>query len=113
MTEQPPLDDFLAAWAKAPVTGVQLDVAAITAQPQLPPLLVPARRWPWLAGGAAGLAAAVAAVFMIPQMAGSPPPASTVAAAAPAAATPTLAEAEDKAAFASVFTPTDAEEDLI
>lgn len=121
MTQTDPLDDLLADWARAPVAGGLTDLAAITALPQQANPMAPRRRWPWLAGGSAAMAAALAALWFMPQMMpATPVPAPQVMAAAPpisdnAANTTPLADAgsDDTAAFAAVFTPTDVEEDLI
>jgi hypothetical protein len=120
MTRPDDLDALLADWARAPVAGSLPDLAAIAAMPQQ---AASSTRWRWLAGGSAAMAAALAALWfmpgMAPEMIGAPAPAPQVMAAAPptnkAATTSPLADAgsDDTAAFATVFTPTDVEEDLI
>ncbi|WP_273462677.1 hypothetical protein [Sandarakinorhabdus limnophila] len=109
---QPPetdLDALLAQWAAAPVEGASVDVAAILAQPQLreaPHRAAPAWR-PALMAASLALVVAVGGWIGLSDRFASPP--TQIAVVSPSAE-PAAGEAE---AFALVFTPTAAEEDLI
>jgi hypothetical protein len=108
---QPPetdLDALLAHWAAAPVAGAAVDVAAILALPQERD--APARVGAWrpaLMAASLALVVAVGGWIGLSDRFASPP--TQIAAVSPSAE-PVAGEAE---AFALVFTPTAAEEDLI
>ena len=103
------LDAALADWAAAPAAGVAVDVAAILGLPQereVPRRPVAARR-PALMAASLALVVAVGGWLGFSDQFASPP--AQIAAVSPSAETGT-GEAD---AFALVFTPTAAEEDLI
>ena len=103
------LDALLAQWAAAPVAGASVDVAAILAQPQerdAPRRAVAAWRPALMA---ASLALVVAVGGWIGLSDRFAPPPAQIAAASPSVE----AAAGEAEAFALVFTPTAAEEDLI
>ena len=102
------LNALLARWATAPVASAAVDVAAIVALPQ--ERASPARVATWrpaLLAASLALVVAVGGWLGFSDQFASPP--TQIAAVSPSAETGT-AEAD---AFALVFTPTAAEEDLI
>jgi hypothetical protein len=106
------LDVVLDMWAAAPAAG-RIDVAAITAQRQLPAQPVWNERMPgWRP---ALLAASLALVVAVGGWLGLAGPIEHAGGARIAAVSPSAEPAvgEADAAFAYVFTPTAAEEDLI
>ncbi|OYX76736.1 MAG: hypothetical protein B7Y82_10070 [Sphingomonadales bacterium 32-65-25] len=109
---QPPetdLDALLAQWAAAPMEGASVDVSAILAQPQLrdaPRRAAPAWR-PALMAASLALVVAVGGWIGLSERFASPP--TQIAVVSPSAE----AGAGEAEAFALVFTPTAAEEDLI
>ncbi|OYZ13790.1 MAG: hypothetical protein B7Y35_08025 [Sphingomonadales bacterium 28-64-96] len=109
---QPPetdLDALLAQWAAAPVAGAAVDVAAILALPQegAAPRRTGAVWRPALMAASLALVVAVGGWIGLSERFASPP--TQIAAASPSAE----AGAGEAEAFALVFTPTAAEEDLI
>lgn len=103
------LDALLGQWAAAPVEGAAVDVAAILAQPQLreaPRRAAPAWR-PTLMAASLALVVAVGGWIGLSDRFASPP--TQIAVVSPSAE----AGAGEAEAFALVFTPTAAEEDLI
>lgn len=102
------LDALLGQWAAAPVAGASVDVAAILALPQ--ERAVPARAVAWrpaLMAASLALVVALGGWLGFSDRFASPP--AQIAAVSPSAGT----EAGEAEAFAYVFTPTAAEEDLI
>jgi hypothetical protein len=102
------LDALLAQWATAPVAGAPVDVAAILALPQkgADPRRVAGWR-PALMAASLALVVAVGGWIGLSDRFASPP--TQIAAVSPSAE----AGAGEAEAFALVFTPTAAEEDLI
>lgn len=108
-TPETDLDALLGQWAAAPVEGASIDVAAILAQPQLreaPGRVAPAWR-PTLMAASLALVVAVGGWIGLSDRFASPP--MQIAVVSPSAE----AGAGEAEAFALVFTPTAAEEDLI
>lgn len=106
------LDALLGQWAAAPVTGASVDVAAILALKQEGPQerAVPPRAVAWrpaLMAASLALVVAVGGWLGFSDRFASPP--TQIAAVSPSAE----AGAGEAEAFAYVFTPTAAEEDLI
>jgi hypothetical protein len=104
------LDALLAQWAAAPVAGASVDVAAILAQPQLrdaPRRAASAWRPALMAASLALVAAVGGWIGLSDRFA----PTTPIEVAASPSAEAGAGEAD--AAFALVFTPTAAEEDLI
>ncbi|WP_017667381.1 hypothetical protein [Sandarakinorhabdus sp. AAP62] len=109
---QPPeteLDVLLAQWAAAPVAGASVDVAAILTLPQHreAPRRAGAVWRPALMAASLALMVALGGWLGLSDRFASPP--TQIAAATPSAE----AAAGEAEAFALVFTPTAAEEDLI
>lgn len=108
------VDGALADWLALPLPVLAVDVAAITALPQARPdarpQSAPARWRPALLAASLTLVVAVGGWFGVESWFGGTP-APVVASASPPLAGAELAEAD--AAFAYVFTPTAAEEELI
>jgi hypothetical protein len=107
------LDALLAGWAAAPVPLAGIDAAAITALPQQRPAspASPVSAWrPALMAASVALVAAVGGWFGIAGQYVAPPQ-TEIAAAPPSSAGAAAGEAD--LAFAYVFSPTAAEEDLI
>ena len=113
------MDGLLVDWAQQAVSA-ELDFAAMTAVPQ--EVRAPVRKgpWPsrWVAGGA--IAAAVAGLMVMLGPVRAPPRAAAPMIAAvstvspvPSATAKGSAPVTDAEAFASVFTPTVDEEELI
>ena len=106
------LDAMLASWAAAPVPPARIDTAAITGLPQLRPVQAgPVRGW-----RPALLAASLALVVAVGGWIGfagqyDRQAATEIATAPPSSAGVVAGEAD--LAFAYVFTPTAAEEDVI
>lgn len=129
LAEAAALDALLAGWSQdVPAGGI--DAAAIAALPQQRAATRPARRWSaaggrwyaaggrWYAGGGLAIAASLALVLALPNGRAAPgAPAMVDQPVRPVQATPSAAPApaasSDTALFASVFTPTADEEDLI
>jgi hypothetical protein len=110
-TPETDLDALLGQWAAAPMEGASVDVAAILAQPQLrdaPRRAAPAWRPALMAASLALVVAVGGWIGLSDRFAPTTP--IEVAAAPPSAG---AGAAEADAAFAYVFTPTAAEEDLI
>ena len=108
-TPETDLDALLGQWAAAPMEGASVDVAAILAQPQLrdaPRRAAPAWR-PALMAASLALVVAVGSWIGLSDRFASPP--TQIAVVSPSAE----AGAGEAEAFALVFTPTAAEEDLI
>ena len=108
-TPETDLDALLGQWAAAPMEGASVDVAAILAQPQLrdAPSRAGAVWRPALMAASLALVVAVGGwIGFSDRFASSPTQIAVVSPSAEAGA----GEAE---AFAYVFTPTAAEEDLI
>lgn len=108
-TPETDLDALLGQWAAAPMEGASVDVAAILAQPQLrdaPRRAAPAWR-PALMAASLALVVAVGGWIGLSDRFASPP--TQIAVVSPSAE----AAAGEAEAFALVFTPTAAEEDLI
>ncbi len=108
-------DVVLADWLARPLPALMVDAAAITALPQLRPQdrpqLATAARWrPALLAASLTLVVAVGGWLGVEDWFGGNA-APVVASASPPSAGAELAEAD--AAFAYVFTPTAAEEELI
>ncbi|OYQ24714.1 hypothetical protein CHU93_15245 [Sandarakinorhabdus cyanobacteriorum] len=108
------IDAALTDWLNAPLPAMAVDVAAITAQPQQMPQQMPhapaTRRWmPAAVAASLALVVAVGGWLGLQPQSGNGAP--TIAAATPPSAGVEQAEAD--AAFAYVFTPTAAEEELI
>lgn len=102
------LDALLGQWAAAPAAGATVDVAAIVAQPQEGAARRRVAGWrPALLAASLALVVAVGGWLGLSGRFG-PAPAVEIAAAPPSAGA-----GEADAAFAYVFTPTAAEEDLI
>ena len=104
------VDGAIADWLARPLPALAVDVAAITALPQLRPQPAPARWRPALLAASLALVVAVGGWLGVENRFGSDA-AQVIASASPPPAGAELAEAD--AAFAYVFTPTAAEEDLI
>lgn len=102
------LDALLAEWAAAPVAGAAVDVASILPLPQerAPPARAAGWR-PALMAASLALVVAVGGWLGFSDRFASPP--TQIAAVSPSAE----AGAGEAEAFALVFTPTAAEEDLI
>lgn len=109
-THETDLDALLGQWAAAPMDGAAVDVAAILVQPQL-------REAPRRAGAVwrpALMAASLALVVAVGGWIGlSDRFASTTSIEVAASPSAEAGAGEVDAAFALVFTPTAAEEDLI
>jgi hypothetical protein len=106
------MDAVLAGWAAAPVPPARIDTAAITALPQQRPVPPgPVRAWrPALLAASLALVVAVGGwIGFAGQYGGQV--ATEIATATPSSAGVAAAEAD--LAFAYVFTPTAAEEDVI
>ena len=109
LVEARALDAALAGWAVAPSHGTEIDVAAILALPQQQQAAQRHAYRPALLAASLALVVAVGGWFGLSgRMPGTETP---QIAAAPPSAGPAASEAD--AAFAYVFTPTPAEEDLI
>ena len=108
-TPETNLDALLAQWAAAPMEGASVDVAAILAQPQLrdAPSRAGAVWRPALMAASLALVVAVGGWIGFSDRFASPP--TQIAVVSPSAE----AGAGEAEAFAYVFTPTAAEEDLI
>jgi hypothetical protein len=104
------VDGTIAEWLDRPVPALAVDVAAITVLPQTSPQAAPARWRPALLAASLALVVAVSGWLGVENRFGGDA-AIVVATAPPPPAGAELAEAD--AAFAYVFTPTAAEEDLI
>jgi hypothetical protein len=104
------LDALLAQWAAAPVEGASVDIAAILALPQErdAPRRAVATWRPALMAASLALVVAVGGWIGLSDRFASPP--TQIAAVSPSAE---AGAGEADAAFALVFTPTAAEEDLI
>lgn len=113
------LDAALDAWADVPGPVPAIDIAAITALPQLAVPAVPARAmqasFGWRPALLAASLALVVALGGWLGLSGPQAPMSTTAQQIAAAPTPSTGAgvAEADAAFAYVFSPTAAEEDVI
>lgn len=113
-TPETDLDALLGQWAAAPVAGAPVDVAAILALPQLreaPRRVAHVRAASWrpaLMAASLALVVAVGGWLGLSDRFATPPPIEV--AASPSAE---AGAGEADAAFALVFTPTAAEEDLI
>jgi len=103
------LDALLAQWAAVPIEGASVDVAAILVQPQLrdSPRRAGAVWRPALMAASLALVVAVGGWIGLSDRFASPP--TQIAVVSPSAE----AAAGEAEAFALVFTPTAAEEDLI
>lgn len=110
LAETGALDAALAAWAAVPATSAAVDVAAILKLPQENIAAVP-RSAAWRPALMAASAALVVAVGGWAGLSGRFADAKTEIAAVSPSAEAAEGEADD--AFAMVFTPTAAEEDLI
>ena len=108
-TPETDLDALLGQWAAAPMEGAWVDVAAILAQPQLrdAPSRAGAVWRPALMAASLALVVAVGGWIGFSDRFASPP--TQIAVVSPSAE----AGAGEAEAFAYVFTPTAAEEDLI
>ncbi|MCM0032218.1 hypothetical protein [Sandarakinorhabdus limnophila] len=108
-TPETDLDALLGQWAAAPMEGASVDVAAILAQPQLrdAPSRAGAVWRPALMAASLALVVAVGGWIGFSDRFASPP--TQIAVVSPSAE----AGAGEAEAFAYVFTPTAAEEDLI
>ncbi|OYU15725.1 MAG: hypothetical protein CFE37_04100 [Alphaproteobacteria bacterium PA4] len=102
------LDALLADWAGADAPLPALDVAAITALPQQ---RAPRRLPLWLGGGA--IAAALAAVLVLAMPEAAPPESQIAQSTATTAPSAAVTGNDADVVFATVFTPTQDEEDLI
>lgn len=112
LAEARALEILLESWARADTPLPPLDTAAITALPQRQaPRGLPQRLQLWLGGGAIAAALAVILVLAVPGMIPNEPqiPRSNDTAAPSAAVTGN----DSDVVFATVFTPTQDEEDLI
>ena len=98
LAEAASLDAVLGDWATRSIAAP--DSAALAAR-----ILVPAPRWPRIAGVGGLIAASVAAVMFVAPM--------TRVVVAPTATTAAATDATDAAEFASLFTPTPDEETAI
>ena len=112
LAEASRLDGLLGAWASAAVPASRIDLAAITGLPQQRPQSRPAWRG-WIAGGA--IAAAFAAVAMVTPMhtASTTQIAMISNVTVPSATVEGGPKGSDADAFATVFTPTADEDELI
>ena len=108
-TPETDLDALLGQWAAAPMEGASVDVAAILVQPQLrdAPSRAGAVWRPALMAASLALVVAVGGWIGFSDRFASPP--TQIAVVSPSAE----AGAGEAEAFAYVFTPTAAEEDLI
>lgn len=108
-TPETDLDALLGQWAAAPMEGASVDVAAILVQPQLrdAPRRAGAVLRPALMAASLALVVAVGGWIGLSDRFASPP--TQIAVVSPSAE----AGAGEADAFALVFTPTAAEEDLI
>jgi hypothetical protein len=108
-TPETHLDALLAQWAAAPIEGASVDVAAILALPQHreAPRRAGAMWRPALMAASLALVVAVGGWIGLSDRFASPP--TQIAVVSPSAE----AGAGEADAFALVFTPTAAEEDLI
>lgn len=110
------LDGLLGGWAQAVAPG-DFDLAAIAALPQERPAATRNGPWPrrWIGGGALAAAVAAGLVILAPMPTTSDPAVATLSptTSVPSATADGNAGGSDAEAFASVFTPTPDEEELI